>query len=163
VWELGSSAFGGGGFAFHLFVRCMLGLECVQTTMLEDSGHSGGRGPYCGGGQSGGKRLMYEDLDAPQSSNWPLLSDSGIGLGSGGPSSGRKRSKRANAYEKNSGYLPKDYTGFAILVAIKYYAHRFMDLLERTFFDNGMDGYVELCKDLCYEFMKSFDESEIYT
>jgi hypothetical protein len=29
---------------------------------------------------------MYEDLDAPQSTDWLTLSDSGTGSGSGGPS-----------------------------------------------------------------------------
>jgi hypothetical protein len=37
-----------------------------------------------------------------------------------------------------------------------------MDLLELNFLDNSMDWYVELHKDLCCEFMKSFDESEKY-
>jgi hypothetical protein len=45
--------------------------------MSEGSGHTGGKGPNHGGGGSGGKRPMYENLDATQSSNWPLLSDSG--------------------------------------------------------------------------------------
>jgi hypothetical protein len=75
---------------------------------------------------------------------------------------GRKRSKHADANEKNSGYPPRDYTGFARPVAMKYYAHRSMDMLEHNFLDNGMDGYVELCKDLCCEFIKSFDEFKKY-
>jgi hypothetical protein len=54
----------------------------------EGSGHTSGRGPNCGGGQSGGKRPMNEDLDAPLSTNWPPLSDSGIGSSFRGPSSG---------------------------------------------------------------------------
>jgi hypothetical protein len=29
-----------------------------------------------------------------------------------------------------------------------YYAHRDMDMLERTFLDNGLDGYMDLYKDL---------------
>jgi hypothetical protein len=33
--------------------------------MLEGSGRIGGKGPNRGGGQSGGKCPMYEDLDAP--------------------------------------------------------------------------------------------------
>ena len=37
-----------------------------------------------------------------------------------------------------------------------------MDMLEHKFFNNGMDGYVELCKDLCGKFMWSFDEFEKY-
>jgi hypothetical protein len=48
----------------------------MQSTMFESSGHTGGRGPNRGGGQSGSKRSMYEDLDAPLSSDWPPLSDS---------------------------------------------------------------------------------------
>jgi hypothetical protein len=35
-----------------------------------------------------------------------------------------------------------------------------MDMLERTFLDNRLDGYVKLYKDLCREFMKSFDDSK---
>jgi hypothetical protein len=31
-------------------------------------------------------------------------------------------------------------------VAMKYYAHRSMDMLEHNFLNGGMDGYVELCK-----------------
>jgi hypothetical protein len=43
---------------------------------------------------------------------------------------------------------------------MKYYAHMSMDMLEYKFLNNGLDGYMELCKDLCREFMKAFDESE---
>jgi hypothetical protein len=67
---------------------------------------------------------------------------------------------RAN--EKNQGYPSRDYTGFSIPIAMKYYAHRSMDMLEPKFLNNGMDGYVELFKDLCCEFMRSFDESKKY-
>jgi hypothetical protein len=35
-----------------------------------------------------------------------------------------------------------------------------MDSLERNYLDGGMDGYVDLCKDLCCEFMKELDDSE---
>jgi hypothetical protein len=56
---------------------------------------------------------MYEDIDTPLSNDWPSLSDSGIGLSSGGPSLGRKWSKRADTNEKNPNYPPRDYTGFA--------------------------------------------------
>ena len=59
-------------------------------------------------------------------------------------SSSQKWSKRANANEKNLGYLPWKYTGFARLVAMRYYAHQSMDMLERTFLNNELDGYVEL-------------------
>jgi hypothetical protein len=74
----------------------------------------------------------------------------------------QERSKRANANEKNPGYPPREYTGFARPVAMRYYAHRSIDMLECTFLDNGLDMYVELYKDLCREFMKSFDKSEKY-
>jgi hypothetical protein len=124
--------------------------------MSEGSSRSDGRGPNRGGGQSGGKRPMYEDLDVPQSTDWLTLSDSGIGSGSGGPSSSQKRSKRADANEKNPCYPLKGYTAFARPVAMRYYAHRDMDMLERTFLDNGLDGYV----DLCYEFMEACNTSE---
>jgi hypothetical protein len=43
---------------------------------------------------------------------------------------------------------------------MRYYVHRDMHMLERTFLDNGLDGYVALCKELCYEFMKACDTSE---
>ena len=59
---------------------------CVQITMSEESGRSGGRGANRGAGQSVGKRPMYEDLDVPQSTNWLMLLDSGIGSVSGDPS-----------------------------------------------------------------------------
>jgi hypothetical protein len=88
------------------------------------------------------------------------LSDSGTGSSSGGPSSSQKKSKRADANEKNPGYLPRGYTVFVRLYAMRYYAHRDMDMLERTFLDNGLDGYVALCKELCCEFMKACDTSE---
>jgi hypothetical protein len=52
-----------------IFVRCLFVVECVQTTMSEGSGRSGGRGPNRGAGRSGGKRPMYEDLDALQSTH----------------------------------------------------------------------------------------------
>jgi hypothetical protein len=32
---------------------------------------------------------------------------------------------------------------------MKYYAYKSIDMLKRDFLDIGMDGYVELCKDLC--------------
>jgi hypothetical protein len=35
-----------------------------------------------------------------------------------------------------------------------------MDVLECDFLDNGMDGYVDLWKDLCREFMRKFDNSK---
>jgi hypothetical protein len=49
---------------------------------------------------------------------------------------------------------------FARSVAMRYYANRGMDMLERTFLDNGLDEYVALCKELCCEFMKACDTSE---
>jgi hypothetical protein len=103
---------------------------------------------------------MYEDLDAPQSTNWLTLSDSGTGSGSGGPSSSQKKSKRTDANEKNPCCPPRGYTAFVRPVAMRYYAHKDMDMLERTFLDNGLDGYVALYKELCYEFMKACDTSE---
>jgi hypothetical protein len=128
--------------------------------MSEGSGRSGGRGANCGAGRSGGKRSMYEDLDAPQSTDSLTLSDSDTGSGSGGPSSSQKKSKCDDANEKNPGYLPRGYTAFVRLVVMRYYAHRDMDMLERTFLDNRLDGYVALCKELCCEFMKACDTSE---
>jgi hypothetical protein len=88
------------------------------------------------------------------------LSDSGIGSGLGDPSSSQKRSKHADANEKNPGYPLRGYTAFARPVAMRYYAHRDMDMLECTFLDNRLDGYVDLCKDLCHEFMEACDTSE---
>jgi hypothetical protein len=75
-----------GGLCPLLFVRCLLVVECIQTTMSKGSGRSGGRRPNRGVGRSRGKRQMYEDLDAPQSTDWLTLSDSGTGSSSGGPS-----------------------------------------------------------------------------
>jgi hypothetical protein len=43
---------------------------------------------------------------------------------------------------------------------MRYYAHRDMDMLERTFLDNRSNGYVALCKELCCEFMKACDTFE---
>ena len=43
---------------------------------------------------------------------------------------------------------------------MRYYAHKDMDMLERTFLDNGLDGYVDLCKDLCHKFMEACDTFE---
>jgi hypothetical protein len=99
---------------------------------------------------------------APQSTDWLTLSDSGTGSGSGGSSSSQKQSKRTNANEKNLGYPPREYTAFARPVAMRYYAHKDMDMLECTFLDNGLDGYVDLCKDLCCEFMEACDTFEKY-
>ena len=128
--------------------------------MSEGSGHSGGRGPNRGGGQSGGKRPMYEDLDTPQSTNWLTLSNSGTCLGSGDPSSSQKKSNCADANEKNPCYPPREYTTFARSVAMKYYVFKNMDMLECTFLDNGLDGYVALCKGLCKEFIEACDTLE---
>jgi hypothetical protein len=52
------------------------------------------------------------------------------------------------------------YTAFVRPVAMRYYAHRDMDMLEHSFLDNGLDGYVDLCKELCNEFMNACDTSE---
>ena len=49
---------------------------------------------------------------------------------------------------------------FARRVAMRYYAYRGMDMLERTFLDNGLDGYVALYKELYCKFMKACDTSE---
>jgi hypothetical protein len=38
--------------------------------------------------------------------------------------------------------------------------HRSLGMLEWEFLNNGMDGYVELCKDLYQEFMSKFDAFE---
>jgi hypothetical protein len=128
--------------------------------MSEGSGRSSGRGANRGTGGSGGKHPMYEVLDAPQSTNWLTLSDSGTGSGSSGPSSNQKKSKRVDANEKNLSYPPRGYTAFVRPYAMRYYAHRDMDMLERTFLDNRLDGYIALCKELCKEFMKACDDSE---
>jgi hypothetical protein len=88
------------------------------------------------------------------------LSNSGTGSGSGGPSSSQKKSRRDDSNEKNPGYLPRAYTAFVRPVAMRYYAHRDMDMLERSILDNGLDGYVALCKELCNEFMNACDTSE---
>jgi hypothetical protein len=37
--------------------------------------------------------------------------------------------------------------GFARPIAMKYYAHKSIDMLERKFLDNGINEYVELCKE----------------
>jgi hypothetical protein len=83
-----------------------------------------------------------------------------MGSGSGGTLSASKRSKHVNANKKNPQWPPIQYMQFVRPVAMKYYAHRTMDSLERNYLDGGMDGYVELCKDLCREFMKELDDSE---
>jgi hypothetical protein len=103
---------------------------------------------------------MYEDLDAPQSTDWLMLSDIGTGSGSGGPSSSQKKSKRVDAIEKNPCYPPRVYTAFVRPVAMRYYAHKDMDMLECSFLNNGLDGYIALCKELCNEFMNACDTSE---
>jgi hypothetical protein len=79
---------------------------------------------------------------------------------SGSPSSSQKQSKRVDANEKNPGYPLREYMAFGRPVAMRYYAHRDMDMLERTFLNNGLDGYVALCKDLCREFMEACDTSK---
>jgi hypothetical protein len=91
-----------------------------------------------------------------------MLSENGTGSSSGDPSSSHKRSKRTDANEKNSGYPPREYTAFARLVAMRYYAHRDMGMLECTFLDNGLDGYMDLYKDLCCEFIEACDTFEKY-
>jgi hypothetical protein len=69
--------------------------------MLLGLGHMGDGGPNRGRGQSVGKHPIYEDLDAPTSNDWLMLSDSGMGSGLGGTSSTPKRSKCADANKKN--------------------------------------------------------------
>jgi serine/threonine protein kinase len=89
-----------------------------------------------------------------------MLANSGMGLGLGGTSSAPKRSKCADANKRNPQWPPIEYTQFVRPVAMKYYAHKSMDMLECNFLNGGMDIYVELCKDLCCEFMKELDDSE---
>ena len=103
---------------------------------------------------------MYEDLDAPQTTDWLMLSDSSTGLGLGGPSSSQKKFKRADVHEKNPGYPSREYIAFARPVVMRYYAHKDMDMLECTFLDNGLDYNVALCKELYKEFMEACDTSE---
>jgi hypothetical protein len=74
--------FWGGELCVVFIGGCFLSLQCMQSTMTRNSGHTSGRKPNRGGGQSGSKRSMHEDLDAPYSSNWPPLSDSVTGSGS---------------------------------------------------------------------------------
>jgi hypothetical protein len=69
--------------------------------MSQGSGHMGDGGPNRGGGRRAGKRPIYEDLDAPASNDWLMLSGSGTGLGSGGTLSASMGSKPANANKKN--------------------------------------------------------------
>jgi hypothetical protein len=128
--------------------------------MSQGSGHMGGEGPNRGRGRSAGKRPIYEDLDAPKSNDWLTLSDTGTCSGSGCTSSTPKRSKRAYANNKNPQWPLIEYTQFVRPVAMKYCVHRSMDSLERNYLNGGMDGYVELCKDLCRDFIKELDESE---
>ena len=128
--------------------------------MSEGSGRSGGRGPSRGGGRSRGKRPMYKYLDAPQSTDRLMLFDTSTGSGLEDPSSSQKKSKRANVHEKNPSYLPKEFTAFARPVVMRYYAHRDMAMLEHTFLDNELDGYVAFYKELCKEFMEACDTSE---
>ena len=78
----------------------------------------------------------------------------------GGPSSSQKKSKRVDAYEKNPIYLPREYTAFARPVAMRYYAYKDMNMLEHTFLDNGLDGYIALYEELCKEFIEACDTSE---
>jgi hypothetical protein len=58
---------------------------------------------------------------------------------------------------KNPNWPPREYIQFVKPIAMKYYAHMSMDMLECNFFNNIMDGYVDLCKDLCREFIHKFD------
>jgi hypothetical protein len=62
----------------------------MQSTMTDGSGHTCGKGPNHGGGQSRSKCPMYEELNVPQLSNWPPLSNSVLRSGSEGPSFGLK-------------------------------------------------------------------------
>jgi hypothetical protein len=103
---------------------------------------------------------MYEDIDAMESSNWPPLSNNVTGSDSRNPSLDSKRTKHANANEKNPKWLRREHTYFVRPIAMKYYVHRYLKVLEHEFPDTGMDGYVELCKDLCWEFMREFDASK---
>jgi hypothetical protein len=77
-----------------------------------------------------------------------------------GPSLGSKKTKILDANEKNLNWLPKEYTQFVRTIAIKYYVQRLLKMLQWEFLDNSMDGYVELCKDLCCELLTEFDVSE---
>jgi hypothetical protein len=71
-----------------------------------------------------------------------------------------KWTKHPDANEKNPNWPSREYTYFARPIAMKYYAHRSLDMFEREFLDTGMDKYVELYKDLCREFMRKFDDSK---
>jgi hypothetical protein len=67
-----------------------------------------------------------------------------------------KPTKRLDAIEMNSSWPLKEYTQFSRPRAMTYYVHRSLRMLEQKFLDNSLDGYVELCKDPCQEFMSKF-------
>jgi hypothetical protein len=128
--------------------------------MTKVSCHIGGKGPNHGGGQSKSKRLMYEDLNAPQSSNWSPLFDFVIRLGFEGLSLDLKQTKCAVANKKNPNWPLREYTHFARPIAIKNYIHMSLKMLKHEFLGTNTDGYMELCKDLCWELMRKFDAFE---
>jgi hypothetical protein len=98
----------------------------------------GDGGPNRGGGRRVGKHPIYEGLDAPASNDWLTLSSNGTGSGLGGTLSASERSKHADANKKNPQWPPIQYTHFIRLVAMNYYTHRTMDLLEHNYLNGGM-------------------------
>jgi hypothetical protein len=79
-----------------------------------------------------------------------------------GSSKGHKRPKRPDAHEWRPEYPPREYTRFLRLVALEYYRLRSHQAFQRQFFRNGEDGYVDLSKDLCREFLDKLDASEVF-
>jgi hypothetical protein len=71
-----------------------------------------------------------------------------------------KWTKRIDTNEEILNWPPKEYTHFARPIAMKYYMYKYLRMLEHEFLDNSMDRYVELCKDLCRQFMHKFDASK---
>jgi hypothetical protein len=91
---------------------------------------------------------MYEDLNVQQSNDWPPLSDSISGLDNirifhifWDPSLGSKQTKYTNVNAKNPNWPPWEFTHFARPIAMKYYVHSFLKMLEHEFLDTGIDGF----------------------
>ena len=98
-----------------------------------------------GSGPGSGKRPKYVNLDAPTPSK--DLWDTRLFLTLSNPSTSlRKRKKPKKA--RNPNRPEKKYKDAAREYVLQYYKVRLLEMLNREFFNNGFDGFVNLCIDL---------------
>ena len=111
-------------------------------------------------GSGSGKRSKYVDLDAPNPSGedpWDPRSVSAASHQSSGLSRSKKPKKAQNPNRPG-----KEYADAAREIVLHYYKVRSLEMLQREFLDDGVDGFLSLCADIGREIMNKLEETELY-